>query len=233
MDYQKGKIYKIVSNTTNECYVGSTRQKYLSDRLASHKTEFKRYNEGKHNNYCTSFKIIETGDYEIVLVEKYPCDDKDELHARERWHIENTENCVNHYRPGMIKAVGGRNGYNALQYQKHKEKRHIRKYERCRSKKKALDLRFQVTQTPFVTLKRLKCRFNQIKIGVAFFDSLDFSKSKNKKKEMAFSTHQKSFCFLDALDLQFQSNQFCFDCLTWMKQQIKKKKNDLSFKSNS
>jgi hypothetical protein len=38
--------------------------------------------------------LIETGQYEITLLELCPCGSKDELRARERFHIENTV-CVN------------------------------------------------------------------------------------------------------------------------------------------
>ena len=54
---------------------------------------FKDYLENKFN-YITSFKIFENGDYDIILVEKYPCKDRMELYQRERYYIENNE-CVN------------------------------------------------------------------------------------------------------------------------------------------
>jgi hypothetical protein len=38
-----------------------------------------------------------------VLVEKFPCESKDELHARERYYIENNE-CVNKYIPNRTNA---------------------------------------------------------------------------------------------------------------------------------
>jgi hypothetical protein len=46
----------------------------------------------------TSFKILEKNNYDYSLVESYPCKSKDELHARERFYIENNE-CVNKYVP--------------------------------------------------------------------------------------------------------------------------------------
>jgi transcription-repair coupling factor (superfamily II helicase) len=46
----------------------------------------------------SSFKIIENNNYDIILVEEFPCQNKDQLHARERFFIENTE-CVNKYIP--------------------------------------------------------------------------------------------------------------------------------------
>ena len=44
--------------------------------------------QNKKFHYLTSFDIIKLGDVEIILVEKYPCTDKNELHARETYWIE-------------------------------------------------------------------------------------------------------------------------------------------------
>lgn len=99
VNYQLGKIYKII-NTTNDVYIGSTCEKYLCQRLAKHKSHFEEYKKGKMN-YCTSFKLLQE-DYdncEIILVENVPCDNKDELHQRERFYIETVE-CVNKCIPG-------------------------------------------------------------------------------------------------------------------------------------
>jgi hypothetical protein len=42
----------------------------------------------------SSFELLDEPDCDIYLVEKYPCDTKDELHAREGYYIQNNE-CVN------------------------------------------------------------------------------------------------------------------------------------------
>ena len=46
--YQKSKIYKLVSNSSELVYYGSTYTK-LSKRLSGHKTAYKRYLNGKKN----------------------------------------------------------------------------------------------------------------------------------------------------------------------------------------
>jgi hypothetical protein len=84
--YQNGKIYKIVCNITGKQYIGST-CKTLSQRLSGHKSDYKRFNEGKSGN-TKSFDILKEEDYDIVLIEVYPCNTKDELHKRERHYIE-------------------------------------------------------------------------------------------------------------------------------------------------
>ena len=91
-DYQNGKIYKIIDNTNNNIYIGSTCQT-LSQRLSKHKTNYKLWEDGR-NRKCTSFDILCNDDYEIILIESVHCNNKDELHARER-HYQQTLNCIN------------------------------------------------------------------------------------------------------------------------------------------
>jgi hypothetical protein len=96
VNYQLGKIYKIVCNGLT--YYGSTCEPTLARRLAGHVAHYKHYKKGK-GVYMRSFDIIETGEYSIILVEGFVCDTKDQLHARERYYIENNE-CINKYIPG-------------------------------------------------------------------------------------------------------------------------------------
>ena len=98
-DYQLGKIYKIVDNTNNNIYIGSTTRPTLAMRLAKHVSNFKDWKKGGKSGYLTSFKVIENQSYDIVLIENCPCDNKDELRARERHYIELLE-CVNKNIPG-------------------------------------------------------------------------------------------------------------------------------------
>ena len=98
VNYQLGKIYKIVDNTNNNIYIGSTCEPTLSRRLATHLSDYKRYLEGKRGN-VTSFQIFANNNYNIILIELYPCNSKDELHARERYYIESLK-CVNKQFPG-------------------------------------------------------------------------------------------------------------------------------------
>jgi hypothetical protein len=95
--YERGKIYKIICNETGKCYVGSTCEPTLARRLAKHVAHYK-YWINNNMNYITSFEIIKNNNYAIVLIENYPFKRKDELHARERYWIENNE-CVNKYIP--------------------------------------------------------------------------------------------------------------------------------------
>lgn len=114
-DYSTSKIYKIVSDQTDKVYIGSTTKKYLKQRLSGHIADFKRWQDGKRDN-ITSFEIIKYDDCQIVLIENFPCNDINELRSRERYWIENTENCVNKRIPGRTKQE------NDKQYrEEHKE----------------------------------------------------------------------------------------------------------------
>lgn len=42
----------------------------------------------------SSYKLIELGDIDIILLENYPCKDKNELHARERYYIEQYKDSI-------------------------------------------------------------------------------------------------------------------------------------------
>jgi hypothetical protein len=96
--YQKGKIYKIVCKQTSKIYIGSTCEKYLSDRLKGHRIAYK-YKKDMTNYYCSVFEILKNNDYYIELIENCPCTCKDELSRRERHFIDTLENVVNKKRP--------------------------------------------------------------------------------------------------------------------------------------
>lgn len=96
--YSRGKIYQIVSESTEDIYIGSTTEPLLSRRLASHMVSYKCWVEGK-SNYVSSFDILKYGDHQILLLEEYPCRSKDALHAREQqWIDQNRDICVNKFR---------------------------------------------------------------------------------------------------------------------------------------
>jgi hypothetical protein len=100
-DYSLGKIYKIVCNNTGLIYIGSTCEPTLARRLANHKRHLNHWKTGK-GHYMTSYKILENNNYDIVLLENHPCDSKDDLHKRERYHIESID-CVNKIIVGRTK----------------------------------------------------------------------------------------------------------------------------------
>ena len=101
IDYQKGKIYKIESHLGDKIYIGSTTNEYLCQRMRGHR---KNYNQWKKENrdLTTSFLLFEEygiDNCEIILIEAYPCNSKDELKSREAHYIK-TIKCVNKCIPG-------------------------------------------------------------------------------------------------------------------------------------
>jgi hypothetical protein len=120
IDYQQGKIYKIECNVTGKVYIGSTCEPILARRLAGHIKNYKRYLNGK-SNYVSSFDVLQNGNYDIVLIESYPCNSKDELHARERYHTNNI-GCVN-----KIKNQGMKNELGEKEYRKQHDKNYREK----------------------------------------------------------------------------------------------------------
>jgi len=89
--YENGKIYKIVCNITNEIYIGSTIQT-LNRRLRRH----------KNKKDCVSRNIINRGDYEIILIKDYRCNNMWELEEEERKYILENE-CINYQIPHRTK----------------------------------------------------------------------------------------------------------------------------------
>jgi len=90
-DYSRGKIYKITAGELT--YIGSTCEPTLARRLSGHVGKCKQWKKGTYQ-FTSSFPLIETGQYEITLIELCPCVSRDELNSRERYWIESTV-CVN------------------------------------------------------------------------------------------------------------------------------------------
>ena len=123
MDYQNGKIYKLVSDKTDDIYIGSTCSK-LSDRLCKHKTP----------NNKTSAKALFTDDakVEIILIESCPCKSKDELRARERYY-QTTMKCINKNKTSCVKIDFSEGKKEWMKEYRKENKEHIKeqnkKYE--------------------------------------------------------------------------------------------------------
>ena len=75
VNYQNGKIYKIINENNDIVYIGSTAEYYLSSRYAKHK-----YKAPNHK---------------IILIENYPCNSKEELCKKEQQIIQQYDNLIN------------------------------------------------------------------------------------------------------------------------------------------
>jgi len=87
-NYQLSKIYKLICNDPDLIYYGSTTQKYLCSRLGQHKKSY------KNGINITSKYLFYKGEVSIILIEDFPCDNINQLNAREAEFIRNNK-CVN------------------------------------------------------------------------------------------------------------------------------------------
>jgi hypothetical protein len=120
-----GKIYKIVDNTNDNVYIGSTCCS-LKTRLTKHKCAYKRFLKGLYGN-TKSFNILKNNNYKIELLENCNIKTKDELLERERFYIEN-DNCLNKNIPGRYDK--GCQQYHKQYYIDNKNELNIKKKEK-------------------------------------------------------------------------------------------------------
>jgi hypothetical protein len=102
VNYSNGKIYKVWSLNGNKIYIGSTTKEYLSQRMDTHRQNYKKWKNNKHH-YITIFDIFdeyELDNCKIELLESKECKDKHELLKLEGEYIRKLE-CVN-------KCIAGR-----------------------------------------------------------------------------------------------------------------------------
>jgi hypothetical protein len=78
VNYQNGKIYKIINENNEIIYIGSTAEEKLCRRYTHH--EYKAPN------------------HKIILIENYPCNNREELRMREQQVIEEHSDLLNKIR---------------------------------------------------------------------------------------------------------------------------------------
>ena len=82
-NYQKGKIYKLISENNDDFYLGSTALEYLSQRIGGHRLKSQKYPQRK----CYEHILNNGGwsEWKIILIENFPCNTKDEFRQREQY----------------------------------------------------------------------------------------------------------------------------------------------------
>jgi hypothetical protein len=129
IDYSKSCIYKIVCKNPEimDCYVGSTTN--LIKRRYQHKSCCNNINNKHHNLYVYEF-IRSNGGFEnwdFIQIQKFNCDNKEELHRRERYYIETLMSTLNKIRPTRTQREyqqDNRELFNKIRkkyYKQHKE----------------------------------------------------------------------------------------------------------------
>ena len=78
VNYQNGKVYKIINENNEIIYIGSTAEEKLCKRYAKHK--------------------LKAPNHKIILIENYSCNSKEELRKREQEIIEEHNNLLNKQR---------------------------------------------------------------------------------------------------------------------------------------
>jgi len=78
INYQNGKIYKIVNDVNDMVYIGSTTQP-LPKRFSGHKAQSK----DRTSNFYSAVREIGIDHFQIILIELFQCTCKAELEARE------------------------------------------------------------------------------------------------------------------------------------------------------
>tara|TARA_R110000850_G_scaffold60288_3_gene138531 strand:- start:61 stop:507 length:447 start_codon:yes stop_codon:yes gene_type:complete len=89
------KIYRIIDNTNNNCYVGQTTRE-VKERINKHTSDFKI---GK--GFCSSKLILKNNDWKYELIEE-----TDDI-TREKYWIKNSPNCINKFRLDASMNNGG------------------------------------------------------------------------------------------------------------------------------
>ena len=101
----------------------------LYNRKSAHKTACKNENNKAHNYNVYQFIRANGGwaNWDVVVVEDYPCDSKNQLETRERHHMEDLGATLNRHVPTRTKKQ-----YNK-QYHKEQQKQYDKKnYEKIK-----------------------------------------------------------------------------------------------------
>lgn len=103
VNYSNGKIYKIeaLDGDDGDIYIGSTTKKYLSQRMDSHRSNYKSWLNGIGTK-ISAYDIFDKygiDNCKIYLLEKVNCKSNDELVAREGFYVKSMT-CVNKNIPG-------------------------------------------------------------------------------------------------------------------------------------
>ena len=156
--YHQGKIYKIVCNITGLCYVGSTTYTKLSQRLSCHRTSFKYWKNNQNGTTCSSFKVLENENYDIILIENCACENVDELRKRERYFIETTE-CVNLIVPTQTRKEYREKNKDKIQEYNHKykEEHHDTLLEKAKAYREKNPDKIQANNKKHIELPPILC----------------------------------------------------------------------------
>ena len=124
VNYNNGKIYKIepLNGEEGDIYIGSTTKNLLSQRLDTHRSDYKCFLNGKKKvtTSCNLFIKYGVENCKIILLELVNVNTKDELLTREA-HFIKTLKCVNKYIPLRTHDKNYMNEYKREYYKEYYE----------------------------------------------------------------------------------------------------------------
>ena len=102
VNYRLTRFYTIdsvFSDVNEPVYIGATTKKYLSQRMPAYREAYKNFKagQGPYNGVFDIFNKFGIENCRILLLEKYPCDNINELQAKKQ-HLIDTTRCVNNNR---------------------------------------------------------------------------------------------------------------------------------------
>ena len=120
INYQEGKIYKIYNTINDDMYVGSTTLK-LCERMRDHR-KCMNVKAKQRSLIYKAFREHGVEHFYIELVEKCPCNDKDELRKKEGEWIRGLN-------PSLNIRIAGRTPIDYYSDNKESIKEHVKQYK--------------------------------------------------------------------------------------------------------
>ncbi|AIW01911.1 MAG: hypothetical protein ASQ68_gp21 [Yellowstone Lake virophage 6] len=173
VNYSNGKVYKVWSLLGNKIYIGSTTKEYLSQRMDTHRQNYKKWKNNKYHN-ITIFKIFDEYGLEncnIELLEAKDCKSRDELNKLEGEYMRKLD-CVNRCIAGRkikeyLKDKKDELREKRLKYnEKNKEIRCIKQKEYYKENKEAINIKakelYEVNKEHINKLRREKYKQSKI-----------------------------------------------------------------------
>ena len=112
VNYQNGKIYKIVNDENDKIYVGST-VKLLCNRMSHHRTTARENNTSKFYQFMREIGISK---FKIILIINYACNSKEELLSKEDEYIRSLKPELN-----MVNAIKNEEKFKETRKRNRKE----------------------------------------------------------------------------------------------------------------
>jgi hypothetical protein len=105
VNYKNSKIYKIESITgEGDIFIGGTTKNYICNTFNQYKGNYNQYLKGDYH-FLSVFEIFNkygVNNCKITIIERFSCNDKDELNRKVGEHVKNTD-CVNKRMEGRTK----------------------------------------------------------------------------------------------------------------------------------